>query len=431
MDSAASQSLAGRTSETVDLTREERGILRIFTALLIILIVFQKFGVPTAVTPIPLIVPAMWISVLYLLSKKQVRIDPVRCALYMGFAGFAIFGNLMLSSGFKVSSLMIVLSIYGLYIFRMDVSEQLYRAAYNNFVNIMICTLPLIMFQWAMQVAVHPGLWGDFEPLVPSQILIQGYNYNHTLKWGSAWILPNAMLFLEVSILAQFLSFALLIEFSLFQRTSRFILLGLALAATLAASGPFMLGLCAPFILWKFPRRLIVPASLGIAALLVVVKFTNVFSTLLSRTSETNDPSSSGYLRLILPTRVLLDYLSSGGNFFGGLGAGSGEELNAGLPLAKATLEYGIPCTIFLMALLIYTTCTSGKPAVFVWAIFVFYNLMGGGFAVPIYGVTCTLLCGFMVWHAPSRRELDYEPPPAPVVANRRRRMSTDQGLAG
>jgi hypothetical protein len=386
-----------RPAESSALNRDERRVLAVYTTLLVVLIFFQKVGVPSAVRPVPFILPVAWAAILLLAIDGRAKVDIVRLLLYFAFAFIAIISNMLLVSGFKISSLLIVLAIYGLFAFRIDVSENLYRACAARFITFMLWVIPAIVFQWAAQLALHPGLWGNLQAFIPDQMLIKDYHYVRPLAWDSPWLEPNGIVFLEVSILSQFLTLAFLLEFSLFQRWGHLITLGLALLATLAASGPFMLAACAPLIALRFPRRLLLPSLAVLVTLGVAMTFTGVFSHLLSRTAEASDPTSSAYSRLVHPAILFTQYLSYGGNVLQGMGAGSSEELNAFLPIVKITLEYGVLGAACLMALFVYAIGSTRSSAVFVWAIFVFYNFMGGGFATPIYPLTCLLLCGWLV----------------------------------
>jgi hypothetical protein len=378
------------------LDKREKTTLRVYGALLFILIYLQKIGFPSPLGAIPLIVPALWLAMIYFLVTNRLSVDVSRLLLFALFASGAVFVNLTSSSPFSLLSLLFLLAMYALFIFRIKVSKRLYLATANLFINMMMLLTPIIAFEWGMQFLVHPGMWANIEPYIPKPLLIGNYMYHHPIRWQSPWMQPNAAVFLEVSLLSQFLTLAWLLELALFQRFQKLTVLGIASIATLAGSGPLMLLLCAPFILFRIPRRLVIPLLLAGGCLIATGAYTHIFDSLTVRTSELHNTNSSGYGRLIFPFIAYVKAMSDPVTFLSGSGAGTADAAGAALPLIKVAYEYGAICALIFLVFFIYSLWSSRRPAIFGWALFLFFNVMGGGLIVAIYPAA-TILLGCLI----------------------------------
>ena len=72
---------------------------------------------------------------------------------------------------------------------------------------------------------------------MPERIVYLHYNYIQPIHWGSPWMKPNAVFFLETSHISQFIAMAIIIELSCFFRVRYLAFLGAALMTTFGGTG--------------------------------------------------------------------------------------------------------------------------------------------------------------------------------------------------
>jgi hypothetical protein len=100
-----------------------------------------------------------------------------------------------------------------------------------------------------------------------------------------------------------------------------------------------------------------------------------------------------------VPFQIVGDMAADPRFMFTGHGAGStgaGQSQNVAgfilVPFAKIIYEYGFLTFFAFYAFLIYCLFAETPSLLVAFALFMFYNLGGGGFVVPVYVVTCQVL---------------------------------------
>jgi hypothetical protein len=224
---------------------------------------------------------------------------------------------------------------------------------------------------------------------------------------------PNGIVFLEVAFLSQFTSLALILEFLYFRRLWVMLLLGFGLLVSFAGTGLLLLLICSPFLIWRMPLKLL-PAILIIGAVIALTAVkVGWYDQVHQRFTEYQASGSSAHNRFIEPAIILRDFLSDPQTVLTGLGPGSlGNGDGAWWPLVKCTYEYGIITGVLFCAFLGYCLFRNPPHVLFAFAMFIFYNFLGSGFAVPIYGFPLLMLSAIFSL-APARQ-------PFPATANRR-----------
>ena len=128
---------------------------------------------------------------------------------------------------------------------RVDVSEETYLECMNYFLNAMLWVAGVVVVQHAIQLVQSAQAWPNLEKVVPRALLMDGYNYLQPLHYGARFYKPNAVVFLEVSLISQFTALAMIIELVYFTQIWRLAVYAGVLVAIFAGTGLLLLALAA------------------------------------------------------------------------------------------------------------------------------------------------------------------------------------------
>jgi hypothetical protein len=362
---------------------------------LIAIVGLQKFGLSAGSASLPLGIPLTYALLGFMSYKGLLRINLVRVVLFSLFVLLSGLG-LFLRPNFSLPSFLLVSLLALPFVFEAPVTRETFLRCMRVFILFMLATIPIIVLEWVPQFLISPGQWISLDAVFPPMLMIPGFMYYHPTSYGSPYIQPNAAIFLEVSILSQFLALAIMVELAYFKRMGMLATLIITMFVTMGGSGPFMLTLCAPFLLAELPRKLLVPAVVGFLMMLGVLSFTEVFADFTVRLTEFERPGTSSYERFVVPAMLLGEQISTHGRVLLGNGAGSGDEVGAITPLVKLVYEYGWVEAFLFYALIIHMLFKSGQKPIIGWALLVYYTLGGGGLGVAIYGLSLMLLGGLL-----------------------------------
>ncbi|HTJ56941.1 MAG TPA: hypothetical protein VL418_05175 [Devosiaceae bacterium] len=388
-----------------------------FAILMISVIFLQKIGMTIGNIVVPIGLFSSFAVIAFLLSRGLGAIDKIQLCFYCIFVSLGA-TDIAVDAGSSLSSFLLVSALALPFVFNMPVSRYTSQRAMNLFVTFMLCTAPIVLVEWALQIVLRPGLWVNLDAVIPKALLVPGYMYRHPTAFQSPWMQPNAAVFLEVSILSQFLAIAIMIELSYSRRPLRLAILFFTMLITLGGSGPFMLALSSPLLLLYAPRRLLLPGIIFAGAVLIALSFTSVFSDFTGRIFEFQNAHGSAHGRYIVPLQVLEEQFAKGPVIFYGNGPGSGDAVGAGFSFNKLLYEYGLLATISYYVVFLRMLFKSGHPPLVIWALFLYFSFLGGGLGVPLYPLACMTLAGFLRVH-PSPVEADQTTSMAhPQVAN-------------
>ncbi len=213
--------------------------------------------------------------------------------------------------------------------------------------------------------------------------------YVRYLFYGQSWVQPNAGIFLEASIMSQFLALAIVVEVVYFRRWLVLGILGATMLGTMAGTGILLLLIVSPLLIRRIPPRdrmlLVIAMVIGATALLL--------SPMADRIFEVQNDESSSYIRFVRPLLVLADLLGKPEVWWSGMGAGNAPEENVVLwPAIKLLIEYGLPATISLLSLIVASVLGRAPSLTIGIALLIFFNILGGGLAVPVYAGAIVLL---------------------------------------
>jgi hypothetical protein len=202
--------------------------------------------------------------------------------------------------------------------------------------------------------------------------------------------------FLEPSIVSQFLALAIVIEFEFFKRSWFFLIFVPALLLTGSGTGILMLIFVIPMVARKVPVKLLIAGAVVVAVAGSVAGSMGLLDKYVERMAEVNQAGTSGYYRFTLPFQQLVEALSTPERAFFGTGAGSTVErediATVTLAINKLVTEYGSLTAIAFFVLYFHALFERAPSRMLAVALAVYYNLCGAGLSVPIYAITYIVL---------------------------------------
>ena len=379
------------------------------------IVFLQKFGIPFGDQIIELSLPLVYAGMVVMAFSNRIRIEPIRVLLYFVFALLFVGSNILRGGAFSVNSVYLTLAIYLPFVVYFEVDSPIYMRCMSFFVNAMIAAGCLELLQHALQLTIGWHSWIDVNTLTPTQYLMPNFAYIQPIFYGSQYAKPNAFLFVEVSVLSQFLALAFAIEYVYFKRLWKLAFLAVCILLSFAGTGLLLVLVCFPVIMGRVSARTML-GILAVAALVLLVGLkVGWYEQVQMRFGELARSNTSGHHRFIMPLEEMASFAHKPDALYSGIGAGAiiKDPNFVWWPVAKVTLENGFLVAFAFFAFLIHACYLQAPSKRVAFAVLVYYNLLGGGFAIPFYAFTCLLLCSlFRV-----RREV------APVARGRTREV--------
>ena len=390
---------------TTPLDATDTFVVRIYTLDLILVVLTQKLAFPlggreSQITAAFLI----HFALMGLLAMRgYIRIGATRLLLFCALAtwiGLTQIPNVSLS--FSLPSMILMLATGFMLVLTAPISAHAYRVLMNRFVLVTLAVSALVGLDWAVQAAGFA--MPDIESLMPRALVYYEYVYIQPLQWGSPWMKPNGVFFLETSHVSQFIATGLVLELALFRRYAIALALGGALLSTFGITGVLLFATSAPFLLVRLRRAAIVAvAGLALVGGLAASQ-SSLLDSVLKRTGEFSQSSSSGYNRFVLPLHWSATALMGPPDkAWFGTGAGSmpkaindeaaGTAGYAWPPYTKVGVEYGAIALAIWLLFIADSLIVSGIPLIVSWVAFAQYNFLNGSLNVPIHTIYCVLLC--------------------------------------
>jgi hypothetical protein len=375
-------------------------------ALIVTIVVFQRFVVPVQVISVSL--PVAFLVVTVLALQRHLVPDRTRVIFFIVAVGACCAAS-VLSRPFvtiepSISSLHLMLAIYLPLCFR---ASPALRARFPDvlefFQKLMVVAAVVCVAQWLAQVAGLP--FEDLLDFVPSQFLYGiEYNYSYPLYYGSEIYKSNGVVFLEASFASQFLAVAILIQLVRGERYWRIALFGSAMLTTMAGTGMLLLGIGLVALAIRRGGRWAMRAGTVVLVAAVVVGLTPAGDLLAERSSESSSQGSSGNIRFVAPYQTVLQAAPGDtASFLLGRGPGSvtrdedyfnPQGLDSNYPaLPKLVGEYGLPSALaFVVFVLVLLFGRVPSPTLGVVAAVVYFVLSGQQHPQTVY--LCGLLTG-------------------------------------
>jgi len=369
----------------------------------------QKFVIPIDLHPIGIqanigsievAAPLTYLAMLILFIFVPPRIDLVRLLLFVNFIFWASLSTVLITNTYSVNSVLLMLTIYIPFIFVIDVGETTYRNMINIFLNVMIGVGVIVLAQHVMQLMFTWRSWPNLDKIIPDSYRFHGFIYIQPIKFGSQYMKPNGIFFLEVSYVSEWTATALALELVYFRRFWRMAFYSIIILSLFAGTGVLLLLITLPVLLTRLSRRTIAAVAIIFVVVSLFAAKIHWYSQVQQRFGEYHNQQSSANKRFVEPFVVLMDFIGHKDAVFIGEGPGNGSKENFDfwwVP-TKVSFEYGIMSALSFTAFLIYVLFYKAPSQRIAFLLFVLFNFMGG-FIVPIYPFLLFLIGGMFRVH--------------------------------
>lgn len=332
-------------------------------------------------------------------------VDTFQAATFLVMSALCLLATLLAPTP-SLASLAYLLCLYPLYALRLGhPAGQIF--ALDAFQKMMAATGLLGMVQFGAQFAVGPELAFPLDTYVPKAFLLEGYNVVAPIEYGVNIMRSNGVVFLEPSFFSQFLALAIVIELLGPRRATYFAIFSGALLASYSGTGPLVLAVMVPVILWR-QGNIRAAGALAVAVPTVLAASTLLnLDSLVGRFSEFDTPQSSGFARFVSPFLLMRDFLfDSPLSLLFGHGPGSIVGVMGKVPLnaylahdpswAKAVFEYGLVGGGALLGFVGTALCAHSRLPLLSVCVLLVFLFLGGYLLNPTMHLAFLAL---LAWH--------------------------------
>ncbi len=332
-------------------------------------------------------------------------VEPRRLTVFVTMTGILGLIQILQPDSFSAPSLLLLVAVHLPYVFTVPHSDDGDRII-RFFLGIATVFALCGIAQYGLQFVVNPRFLFPIENFVPDTFIVQHFNHQAAMEYGSHEYRANGVFLLEPSFFSQVLAVAIVAELCTLGRVTRLAVFGLALLVSYSGTGIIVLAICLP--LCVVTRRRWGLLLVGLIALLVMIALNEYLhadrllsrvSRLLSRVSEFGSIQSSGYSRFVggfylfdqflwhHPWRTLFGY-----------GAGSFTNYAtrvhyaaAEMALFKIVFEFGLAGAVAYFGFLFCCLFYSPAPRLLTLAVSITYFL--NGIDTPVaHGLALSLL---------------------------------------
>jgi len=289
---------------------------------------------------------------------------------------------------------------------------------YSTFLNLALVLAWCGIAQFFLQFVINARFLFPIENFVPSSFVVQHFNSQGVVEYGSQTYRANGVFLPEPSFFSQLMGVAIVLELCLLGRWLRLAIYGVALLAAAAGTGLMILAVCVPLLILMRARwDLLLLAAVAIA-IIAALGGSSYPGHLASRAGEFNAVGSSAFARFIGGFYLFDQFLwGDPWRTLFGLGAGSFSEYAgrshyavAEMPLFKMVLEFGLLGALMYFVVIGYFLFSSTAPKLLSLAIAIAFLLNG------IYAAFAQALAlGLLLWPFASARRADRTAAPVTV----------------
>ena len=391
---------AGNTASPRTSTAAERLRFAILATPLIGATVLSKFAIP------PFGAQGIDISLFLVLAALAagsiagcIRFEPRRLTLYVTLIGILGLMQIVQPDSFSVLSLLLLAAVHLPYVFTVPDSDHGDRII-KFFLGIVTVFACCGIAQYSLQFVVSARYLFPIENFVPSSFIVQHFNQQAIMAYGSQEYRANGVFLLEPSFFSQVLAVAIVAELCTQGRASRLALFGLALLVSYSGTGIMVLAVCLPLCI--VVRRRWDLLLLGLLALTVMIPLHDYLHAdrLISRVAEFGSIQSSGYSRFVGgfylfdqflwhdPWRTLFGY---GAGAFTNYASGVHSYAAAEMALFKIVFEFGLVGAVAYFGFLFCCLFSSPAPRLLTLAVGITY-LLNGIYTPFAHGLALSLL---------------------------------------
>jgi len=400
---------AGSTASPRISTAADRLRFAVLTTPLIGATVLSKFAIP------PFGAQGIDISLFLLLGALAagsiggcIRFEPRRLTLYVALIGILGLIQIVQPDSFSVLSLLLLAAVHLPYVFTVPDGDDGDRII-KFFLGIVTVFAWCGIAQYSLQFVVSARFLFPIENFVPSSFIVQHFNQQAIMSYGSQEYRANGVFLLEPSFFSQVLAVAIVAELCTLGRASRLAVFGLALLVSYSGTGIMVLAICLPLCI--VARRRWDLLLFGVLALAVMIPLHEYLHAdrLISRVAEFGSIQSSGYSRFVGgfylfdqflwhdPWRTLFGY---GAGAFTNYASGVHNYAAAEMALFKIVFEFGLVGAVAYFGFLFCCLFYSPAPRLLTLAVGITYFL--NGIYTPFaHGLALSLL----LWNSVHARE--------------------------
>jgi hypothetical protein len=312
------------------------------------------------------------------------RIEPRRLTLYFMLVGSLGLIQLLQPEAFSPLSLLLLVAVHLPYVVIVPHGDDGDRLI-ELFLGISTVLALLGIAQYGLQFFVDPSLLFPIENHVPDTFIVQHFNHQAAMEYGSHEFRANGVFMLEPSFFSQLLAVAIVAELCTRARMMRLAIFGLALIASYSGTGIAVLAICLPLCLVAQRRwGLLLAGAVASVAIVLVHEYVHSIR-ILSRVAEFSSAHSSGYSRFVGgffmfdrflwhdPWRALFGYGAGAFSNYASRAQSGGDEM----ALFKIVLEFGLVGAVAYFGFLFCCLFYSPAPRILILAVGITYFLNG------------------------------------------------------
>jgi hypothetical protein len=371
----------------------------LLSATLLAKLALPPFGARGLSIGIPVIFAALALG----MAAGRLHFDRPRLVCYLLMVGLLGCLQLLSSHGFSASSMALLIAVHLPYIFVLVGGTSYLELITRRFLDLSLLLAICGVAQFALQAFVSHKVLFPIDNFVPPSFVVQKFNAQGTLAFGSDLYRPNGVFLLEPSFLGQLLGTAVVVELCTLNRWRRLGLYGAGLLAAHSGTGLLILAVCLPIYVISRRQWTVLLLMLVMAMALLGLRDRLAIDGVLSRAGEFSATGSSGFARYVGGFYLFDQYLwDDPWRTLFGFGAGSFKnyQVLANYPVAEQTLfkivfEFGLVGALAYFGFLWYCLAASSMPTLVKVALGLGFFLNG------VYGsFQHGLVLSLLVWTA-------------------------------
>lgn len=340
-----------------------------------------------------------FVAMVVALAWGRFSVDPrlaVGFGLFFAYAGIC---PLLTGQGFSPGSLAFLLMLHLPYVVAPRRAQPLQAWAMERFGGLCWFLAWCGIVQHGLQLVAGPTWAFPIESFAPPSLLVQAFNSQGVLAYGSELYRTNGVFLLEASFYSQLLAVGLAFEVALGRRWVRAGVMALAMVLSYSGTGFLVLALCLPVLALVYRRWQLVPLFVVGAAVLMLASEQLNLDVMLNRAGEFESEGSSAFSRFVgafylfdellwnEPARALLGYGAGAFRDF----APKVSVVVAEMAIPKMIFEYGLIGGGAYFGLLTWVVFRSRAPLILRVAVFTTFFL-NGALTVFSHGLALALL---------------------------------------
>jgi hypothetical protein len=380
-------------------TRLNRLRFAVLATPLVAVTILSKFSVP------PLGEQGIGLSLLFMCAalivgsiSNCIRLDPRRLALYVMLIGFLGLVQILQPDLFSISSMLLLTALHLPYVFTVPRGDDGDRVI-KYFLGMVTVFAWCGIAQYSLQFIVNARFLFPIENFVPASFIVQHFNKQAALAYGSEVYRPNGVFLLEPSFFSQVLAVAVVAELCTLARAGRLAVFGIALLVSYSGTGIMVLAICLP--VYGVTRRRWGLLLLGLFALIVMIPLVEYLhmDRFLWRVGEFGSTHSSGFARFVGGFYLFDQFLwGDPWRTLFGYGAGAFTDYAshsyypvAEMALSKVVFEFGLVGAVAYFGFLFCCLSSSSAPRMLILAVGTTY-LLNGIYTSFAHGLALSLL---------------------------------------